>query len=115
MAGGLGGGGVPIELLEDLYAMDEDNHAYHIIKVCSSEEAKKYRKKMKADRNRTVFVEDATKPRFRTVRLRNGRKQVVIMNRRMNAEPSGKGVRHKSKQKRIFSDDRLMDVDARGD
>jgi len=37
------------------------------------------------------------------------------MRRKMNGVPSGKGVRHRSKQKRIFSDDRLMDVDARGD
>jgi|SRR2546430_3041512 len=115
MAGGLAGGGLPIEFLEYLYAMDEDTHQWHVIKVCSPEEAKKYRSKMRSQRNHGVFVEDATKPRFRTVRLRNGQKRVVIMNRRMNAEPSGKGVRHRSKQKRIFSDDRLMDVDARGD
>ncbi len=107
--------GVPIELLELLYAMDEDNHRYHIVKVCSPEEARKLKARMKVSRNRTVFVEDSTKPVFRTVRLRNGRKQVVIMRRKMNGVPSGKGVRHRSKQKRIFSDDRLMDVDARGD
>jgi hypothetical protein len=113
MVVGKGGGDAGVDgLLRLCYDLDEDVHKYHVMKVLTPAQAKIERAKLLRERNKAVFNGGADKPIFRVVRV-GGRKRVVMMRRKMNWRPSG-GNKHRHKsEKRIFSDNLLMDADVR--